>query len=134
MSEFVSGGQDTGTQPFDTEFEFELPKGYVDENGNVHRLGRMRLANAMDEIAPLSDGRVRENKAYLAVLVLSRVITNLGDLDSITPTTVERLFSADLSYLQDFYHKINGDGDVTIPAKCPSCGQSFHVEYRCLGK
>jgi hypothetical protein len=134
MSEFVSGSQDTGTQPFDTEFEFELPKGYVDEFGNVHRKGRMRLANAMDEISPLSDGRVRENKAYLAVLVLSRVITKLGDLDSITPTTVERLFAADLSYLQDFYHKINGDGDVMIPAKCPSCGQSFRVEYKCLGK
>ena len=26
-----------------TEYDFELPRGYVDANGNVHRKGKMRL-------------------------------------------------------------------------------------------
>ena len=35
-----------------TEFEFELPKGYVDQNGDLHKRGTMRLATAADEILP----------------------------------------------------------------------------------
>jgi len=83
---------------FSTEFEFTLPKGFIDEEGSVHRDGIMRLANARDEIAPLSDPKVRENKAYLVILILSRVITKLGNISEVTPEVVERFFSADLSY------------------------------------
>lgn len=120
--------------PFATEFEFSLPKGYMDARGLMHREGVMRLANAKDEIAPLSDPRVRENKAYLVILILSRVITRLGDVEDVTPEVVENLFSADLSYLQDFYRRINGNGEASIPATCPTCGHDFEVEFKCLGK
>jgi hypothetical protein len=119
---------------FATEFEFILPKGFIDEEGYIHRDGVMRLANARDEIAPLSDPKVRQNKAYLVILILSRVITKLGSIDDVTPEVVERFFSADLSYLQDFYRRINGDGDAIIPATCPACGHGFEAEFRCLGK
>ncbi|MCK4655452.1 MAG: phage tail assembly protein [candidate division Zixibacteria bacterium] len=119
---------------FSTEFEFTLPKGFIDEEGSVHRDGIMRLANARDEIAPLSDPKVRENKAYLVILILSRVITKLGNISEVTPEVVERFFSADLSYLQDFYRRINGDGEATIPATCPACGHGFNAEFKCLGK
>jgi len=61
-----------------TEFPFTLPKGYVDGDGTLHRHGVMRLATARDEIAPLRDSRVQENEAYLTVILLSRVITELG--------------------------------------------------------
>ena len=134
MDEAATQQQEAVVSPFATEFEFELPKGYIDDYGNVHRVGRMRLANAKDEIAPLSDPAVRENKAYLVILILSRVITSLGEIEIVTPEIVERLFSADISYLQDFYQKINTDGDAVVPAKCPSCGHAFEVEYKCLGK
>jgi hypothetical protein len=120
--------------PFLTEFEFRLPRGYVDEEECVHRDGVMRLATAKDEIAPLSDPMVRENKAYLVIIILSRVITRIGNISDVTPGVVERLFSADLSYLQDFYRRINSEGEATIPATCPSCGHGFDVEFRCLGK
>ncbi len=119
---------------FSTEFEFTLPKGFIDEEGAVHRDGIMRLANARDEIAPLSDPKVRENKAYLVILILSRVITKLGNISEVTPEVVERFFSADLSYLQDFYRRINGDGEAIIPATCPACGHGFNAEFKCLGK
>ena len=119
---------------FSTEFEFTLPKGFIDEEGSVHKDGIMRLANARDEIAPLSDPKVRENKAYLVILILSRVITKLGNISEVTPEVVERFFSADLSYLQDFYRRINGDGEAIIPATCPACGHGFKAEFKCLGK
>ena len=90
-----------------TEFEFTLPKGYVDAEGNVHQKGVMRLARAMDEIVPMRDPRVKSNPAYATVIILARVITQLGALDQINPTIVENLFAADLNYLQNFYRQIN---------------------------
>lgn len=93
---------------FQTEFEFILPKGYLDSERNIHRKGVMRLATAMDEIAPLRDPRVKTNSAYATVIILSRVITRLGALSEVTPMVVEGFFAQDLSYLQDFYRHING--------------------------
>lgn len=90
-----------------TEFDFTLPRGFVDSDGTLHKRGRMRLATAMDEIAPLRDPRVRSNQAYLVIILLSRVITQLGTIDQVDTSIVERLFSADLAFLQDFYRKIN---------------------------
>ena len=68
---------------FQTEFEFELPRGYVDQNGEVHKRGVMRLATAADEIMPLRDPRVQQNPGYLTVILLSRVVTKLGTLQAI---------------------------------------------------
>ena len=90
-----------------TEFDFTLPRGFVDEGGTLHKKGKMRLATAMDEIAPLRDPRVRANQAYLVVILLARVITSLGTVENIDTNVVENMFSADLAYLQDFYRKIN---------------------------
>lgn len=90
-----------------TEFDFVLPRGYVSSDGTLHRRGRMRLATAMDEIAPLRDPRVKANQAYLVIILLARVITKLGELEVIDTAVIENLFSADLAFLQDFYRKIN---------------------------
>lgn len=117
-----------------TEFDFELPRGYVDEQGQVHRRGVMRLATAIDEIAPLRDRRVRANEAYLTIIVLSRVITRLGSLTDVTPHVVERFFSADLNYLQDLYHRINDVDQNHVTVVCPACEHRFEVEVPSLGE
>jgi hypothetical protein len=90
-----------------TEFEFTLPKGYLDDEGNLHRKGVMRLARAIDEIVPLRDPRVRSNAAYATILILSRTIVRLGALESVSPAMMENLFAVDLNYLQKFYRQIN---------------------------
>ena len=113
---------------FQTEFEFTLPKGYVDGDGNVHRKGVMRLATAKDEILPLQDYRVQNNRAYLVIILLSRVVTKLGELKSINPAVIEELYSADLAYLQDFYRRVNEEGTAEVPAKCPECGHKFTLD------
>lgn len=117
-----------------TEYEFSLPRGYIDKEGTLHRDGVMRLANARDEIAPLEDPRVQRNEAYLLVILLSRVITKLGDLQDISTNVVENIFAADLAYLQDFYNKINGDGTTAESVVCPHCEQNFEWETERSGE
>ena len=119
---------------FQTEYEFTLPKGYVDSEGNLHKQGIMRLATAADEILPQKDPRVQQNPAYLAAIVLSRVITKMGDLTNITPKTIEGLFSSDLAFLQEFYSRINENGTTTIKAICPECEHEFELEHNGSGE
>lgn len=113
---------------FQTEFEFTLPKGYVDNDGNLHKKGIMRLATAADEILPLKDTRVQSNPAYLTVILLSRVVIKLGDLPVIDTKVTENLFASDFSYLQDFYNRINDSGSANLRATCPKCGHNFVIE------
>lgn len=111
-----------------TEFEFTLPQGYVDGDGTLHRDGTMRLANAADEIEPLKDPRVQANSSYLTIILLSRVVTNLGTLDSVNRHVIEDLFVKDLEYLQDLYARINTEGSNAVGTACPDCGHEFDVD------
>jgi hypothetical protein len=111
-----------------TEFGFTLPKGYVDESGTVHREGIMRLATARDEIEPLRELEVRQNEAYLAVLLLSRVITRVGTVTEIDPEFVEGLYAADFDHLQRLYERINTDGEAVGAVTCPHCAHAFEVD------
>ena len=116
-----------------TEFEFTLPLGYVDTEGTLHKTGTMRLANAMDEILPLRDPRVRGNQAYLVLLLLSRVITRLGDITDVSTFQMEKLFTADLAFLQRFYRQINEQGTTIVTATCPECSATVEVDLSSLG-
>jgi hypothetical protein len=116
-----------------TEVSFELPKGYVDGDGNLHRSGVMRLATAADEIYPLKDPRVQNWPAYLIVILLSRVVTRLGTLTDVNPGVIEGLFSEDLAHLQDLYNRVNGLTPRTVTLECPSCGEQHEVEVPLLG-
>jgi hypothetical protein len=111
-----------------TEFPFTLPRGYVDASGNVHREGAMRLATARDEIEPLRSAEVKQNEAYLSVLLLSRVVTKLGGVEEVTPDVVENLFAADFDHLQRLYERLNTDGESVGSVTCPSCSQPFEVD------
>lgn len=119
---------------FPTEFEYVLPRGYIDKDGNLHNKGRMRLATAADEISPLRDPRVQANPAYLVVVLLSRVITSLGTLELINTKVIEDLFSSDMAYLQDFYNRINLGGKRLISMSCPHCQKSFEAELENPGE
>ena len=111
-----------------TEFPFLLPRGYVDGNGTVHRDGVMRLATARDELVPLRDDRVRENSAYLTVVLLARVITRIGSISDVHAGIVENLFAADLAFLQDLYRRVNTEGHTRASVTCPACSHRFAVD------
>ena len=115
-----------------TEHDFTLPMGYLDKDGTLHRDGVMRLATAADEILPMRDPRVQKNAAYLAVILLSRVVTRIGPIQPVTPNVVEGLFAADLAYLQALYNEVNRvDERSTIV--CPQCQHAFAPEDALAG-
>jgi len=111
-----------------TTFPFLLPRGYVDPSGVIHREGVMRLATAKDEIVPQRDPRVRENESYLTVLLLSRVVIRLGQLQEVNPGVIENMFASDLAFLQDLYRRVNQEGTTEAAVTCPSCRHEFTVE------
>lgn len=119
---------------FQTIYEFTLPRGYIDKEGNLHKKGKMRLATASDEIIPLRDPRVQQNPSYLTIILLSRVITELGELNSIDTSVIENLFTADLGYLQELYNRINQYADATIKMSCPHCSNDIEVDMDFLGE
>lgn len=119
---------------FQTEFEFVLPKGYVDEDGNLNKRGVMRLATAADEILPMRDPRVQQNPNYLTVILLARVITKLGDVRGIDTRVIEQLFTADLTYLQNFYRQINELETTKIKTICPKCEHEHEVDSAFLAE
>lgn len=117
-----------GSAGMATRFPFVLPRGYVDEQGRVHRHGVMRLATARDEIASQSDPRVRQTPAYLSVLLLARTVTELGTAPGVDTLVIENLFASDLAFLQDLYRRINQDGHTEADVACPACGHGFVVD------
>jgi len=116
-----------------TEFPFTLPRGYVDPEGGTHREGVMRLATAYDEIAPMKDPRVQANLGYLVIILMSRVITALGQVTNINPRVVESLYASDLAFLQDMYIRINQNGHNRVALSCPHCEGKFELELERLG-
>ncbi|MTI85732.1 MAG: phage tail assembly protein [Firmicutes bacterium] len=119
---------------FQTEYQFELPRGYVDEHGDLHKKGVMRLATAADEIKPVRDPRVQQNPSYLTVILLARVITKLGSLRVVDNKTIESLFTADFNFLQNFYQEINEAENPSVTAVCPECNHSFEAEINFTGE
>jgi hypothetical protein len=111
-----------------TTFEFELPRGYVDSSGVSHRRGTMRLATARDELVPLADDRVRDNPAYLTVVLLARVVERIGTVEDVHAGVIENLFASDLAFLQDLYRRVNQEGHARAAVTCPSCNEEFTVD------
>ncbi|MGW6278570.1 hypothetical protein [Kribbella sp. NPDC055071] len=111
-----------------TEYPFVLPRGFVDEQGTVHREGVMRLATARDEITTQTDARVRQNPAYLTVLLLERTLVRLGALPTVDALVVECLFASDLAFLQDLYRRINQSGHTEVEVTCPACNHDYAVD------
>ncbi|MFJ4968313.1 hypothetical protein [Streptomyces sp. NPDC088755] len=120
--------RDRERETLQTEFAFELPRGYVDDEGQVHQHGTMRLATARDELRPQIDLRVKENPAYLSVVLLSQVITQLGTVTDVHAGIVERMYATDVAFLQDFYRRINSEGHTHAAVTCPLCHGSFEVD------
>lgn len=111
-----------------TEYPFVLPRGYVDDHGEVHREGVMRLATGRDELAPQTDARVRQNPAFLTVLLLERTVVRLGALSEVSAYVIENLFASDLAFLQDLYRRINTEGHTEALVTCPECGREIAVD------
>jgi hypothetical protein len=117
---------------FQTEYTFQLPRGFVDQSGTLHREGIMRLATAADEILPMRDPRVQQNPSYLTIILLARVVTKLGSLAAVDTKVIEGLYTMDLAYLQDLYQRINAMDTPLYKGVCPHCGKDVDVPVNFL--
>ncbi|MBE9216066.1 phage tail assembly protein [Plectonema cf. radiosum LEGE 06105] len=117
-----------------TEFSFILPQGLIDKQQRSHRHGVMRLATARDEILVQQEPKVRENPAYDTLVMLSRVISRLGSLNSVSSEQLEGLVLRDISYLREFYNRINQQGNTYIPTQCPHCETEYQVRLELAGE
>jgi len=117
-----------------TEYDFLLPRGLMDANGAVHRHGVMRLATARDELVAQKHRHVQVYPEYLTLVLLSRVITQLGALETVSPEDLENLFSPDLAYLRELYSRINQVGGIHLPTQCPQCNHRFETELVVSGE
>lgn len=124
----AASGPSGAASAIQTEYEFELPRGYLDASGTLHRNGAMRLATARDELVPLIDLRVKENPAYLTVVLLGLVVTRIGPITDVHAGIIESLFAADVAFLQDFYRRINSEGHTRAEIACPACNTAFEVD------
>jgi hypothetical protein len=111
----------------ETVFNFTLPHGYVDAEGKIHREGKMRLATALDEIESVRHPRVEANEAYLPVVLISKVVTQLGTFTDVSAQVIEGLFAADLAYLEDLYLRLNSHESVIVGVMCPHCQKQFQL-------
>ena len=111
-----------------THHTFTLPLGYAGPDGELHAEGVMRLATARDEITTQSDARVRQNPAYLTVLLLARTVTRLGSVSPVDEFVIENLFASDLAFLRDLYRRVNQEGHTEADVTCPACGHEFAVD------
>lgn len=111
-----------------TEYPFVLPRGYVDEQGRLHREGTLRLATAKDELTAQSEPLVRQNPSYLSIYLIMRTVSKLGALPVVDRFVIEHLFASDLAFLQDLYRRINADGHTEVAVSCPHCGGDFAVD------
>lgn len=117
---------------FQTEYEFTLPCGFLDEEGTLHREGVMRRATAADEILPLKDPRVLKNEAYMIIILLSRVVSRLGSVAAVNPKVIESLFASDLAFLQNLYNRINRLDDAAD--HCPHCEKPLNAAHGAGGE
>ena len=60
-------------------------------------------------------------------MVLSKVVTELEGIPIISPNIIERLFTADLAFLQDMYQRINDVEPPVMKVVCPHCGEEMDV-------
>ena len=111
----------------ETVYDFTLPRGYLDSAGEVRRRGKMRLATAGDEISATRDPRVLSNPSYLTIVVLGKVVTELEGVEMVTANLIEKLFTADLAFLQDMYQRINDIEPPMMETVCPDCGKVYKV-------
>jgi len=109
--------------PFkESEFDFELPRGYRDKNGVVHKTGRLRLPKGVDR--ELLDPIARKNLGEANTLMLTRCIMSLDEVN-VTNDIIRGLSIGDRNYLfellKDYMFGIN----FNIEIVCDTCGTDF---------
>lgn len=106
------------------DFDFELPVGYIDEDGRLHRTATLRKMTGHEE-ALLADRKLRQNGGRLVTELLANCLTRLGDVSVINRHFVSQLTSPDRNYLLMELRKITFGPELQTHYVCPSCNETI---------
>lgn len=111
-------------KPFggDLEMDFELPKGYKDKQGNVHRLGKMRFPNGEDR--EVLDMTARNNMGTANTMLLTRCIVELGTV-KIHDQIIRNMSLRDRDYLLKLLQENAYGLNLQTEIICVNCGEDF---------
>ena len=104
-------------------FEFELPVGYVDEDGRVHRTAVLRKMTGKDE-AIMADRRNRNSAARMLTELIASCLVRVGSIERPTTQIAQSLYSADRYYLLLKLREITFGPDMEATYSCPTCKES----------
>ena len=109
-----------------TDHTYELPKGYVDKDGTLHREVVLREITGADQEAMLNP-QLRNNPAKMLTALLTRVIMKLGSLEKkqIDTSVTAGMFKSDRDFLIMKLKEIDSGPDMEIDVECPGCGNKF---------
>ena len=118
-----------------TTFRFTLPKGTgIKTEAGRKTSGMMRLVQVKDLVSIERDGGVQKGSGAFYVVLLGKVITELGQETMITRKTIERLNPVDFAFLVDFMHQINHQVIRKMPMKCGHCQAEYVGAFNQLGE
>lgn len=113
-------------QTIRTEYTYELPKGYVDKDGRLHREVTIREITGADQEAMLNPA-LKNNPAKMLTALLARVIVSLGSLEKgrIDTLVTGGMLKSDRDFLVIKLKEIDSGPDMEINVECPQCGHKF---------
>lgn len=115
--------------PYDglEEIEFELPRGYTDKEGNLHKNGVLRLATGLDR--EILNKSFTQNPSVANTLLLARCIKSIGTVP-VTDNMLRQLSLKDRNYLFKVMreHAFGFDID-NFEIECPNCGREIEISF-----
>ncbi|PID85211.1 MAG: hypothetical protein CSB13_09195 [Chloroflexi bacterium] len=106
------------------QFKVNLPIGYSDQDGHLHREATLRKMRGYDEEL-LYDENL--NAGQLVTQLLASCIQRLGDIEVLDADIISELYTADRNYLLLELRRITLGNSLSSAHQCPQCGQSVTV-------
>jgi hypothetical protein len=105
------------------EFTLELPIGYVDADGRLHRTAALRKMTGRDE-AIMADKTNRTNAARMITELLANCLKRIGDIEKPRRTIVQQLYSGDRYFLLMKLREITFGPEMRASYSCPTCREA----------
>lgn len=105
---------------------FELPVGYEDNEGKVHRNGILKLTTG--DIEERLATMIRQNPGKANTAMMTACIQSLGDLKTVDTRVLREMTRRDREYLTNIMREYKCGPNFSYDTECPYCGNSFTVQ------
>lgn len=109
---------------------FEMPAGYVDDNGTMHKTFTLREMTGRDEEA-ISKADMKQNGAKLISTLLERCVLSIGSLTRKElgiekwKEVIRSLLVGDQDYILIKLRELSMGGEIEVTHTCPYCKKSM---------